>query len=264
MTTTFGSSLRILTEKVDKVEDKAKMTEAERDELRKLRAEKELRELKEGSNSEKRKRVEVTPGASPRVRRVKTKSAVKIRSRPRNGVLVLSDDDEADTCKHGGNLKKKFEEARASSSTSAQMEMGEIKDLPKSLVEALPKLVGVQDHGKAAMTEEGDEHNEKMETVQPGEEEEEVLEERDELGLGTYMKNRVENYESMHYTHIRALCVEKGLPYIRKELGVMELARSDLDEYMKSLREMDENGVTVSEPGEGDERQDEVENVREN
>ncbi|GBG82830.1 hypothetical protein CBR_g36361 [Chara braunii] len=242
------------------------MTEAERDELRKLRAEKELRELKEGMSSEKRKRVGATPGVSPRAGRVKTKSEVKARNRPQNGVLVLSDDDEADTCKRGGNLKKKFDEADSSStSTSIQTKMGEIKDLLKSLVEALPKLVRAQDHRKVAVTEEEEEQdNEKMETEQTGEEEEETLEEKDELGLVAYMKNGVESYETMHHTHIRALCGEKGIPYIRTNMGVMELARLDLEEYMKSLREMDENGVTVSEPGEENEKQEEVKNVQEN
>ncbi|GBG75238.1 hypothetical protein CBR_g19874 [Chara braunii] len=267
MTATFGSSLRALTEKVDKVDDKSKMAEKEREELRLLRAEKELRELKEGSSSEKRKSLRdgIAPSTSPRAGRVKTKSTVKARSRPQNGVLIMSDDDEAGISRCRGNLGKKFDEAGASRSASTSTEMGEIKDLLKSLVEALPKLVGAQDRWKAVVTEEiNEDDNEKMEAEQSGVEEEEAVEEKDELDLVAYMRNRVESYETMHYLHIRTLCAEKGISYIRKDLGVMELARLGLEDYMKSLREMEENGVTVSEPVEEDDREDEVENVQKN
>ncbi|GBG87913.1 hypothetical protein CBR_g46211 [Chara braunii] len=99
ITDIFGSSLRTLSDKLEKVEDKSKLAEMERQELRKLRAEKELRDLKDNSSSEKRKRAGVATGASPRAGRVRTKLAVKVRNRQQIGVTILSDDDDTNTIK---------------------------------------------------------------------------------------------------------------------------------------------------------------------
>ncbi|GBG69042.1 hypothetical protein CBR_g3740 [Chara braunii] len=52
----FGGSMRILSEKLEEVEKKSSLKMAEMEELKMLRAEKEMRELRENSSSEKKKR----------------------------------------------------------------------------------------------------------------------------------------------------------------------------------------------------------------
>ncbi|GBG72595.1 hypothetical protein CBR_g12167 [Chara braunii] len=211
---TFGSSLRLLTDKLDDVDRKSKLAEEEKEELKRLRAEKELQDLKEGSSSEKRK----TPPSTP------TK------------VLISSDEEDDDGVelvrKRRGNLTKKFEEVKAKGKERATGDMTEIKDLLKQLVsslgqakvasstvEPLPIRMRREEQGECSKKTE-DKPTEGKEAH-----DEVLMEDHDELGLTGYMKNRVENYNSMHYTHIMALCKEKNIEYTRKGFGVMELAR---------------------------------------
>ncbi|GBG79579.1 hypothetical protein CBR_g29726 [Chara braunii] len=67
VTKTFCDSLKLLTEKLDEVDKKSKLAEDEKEEVKRLCAEKELLELKDNSSSEKRKRHPSTPSTSPRV-----------------------------------------------------------------------------------------------------------------------------------------------------------------------------------------------------
>ncbi|GBG63890.1 hypothetical protein CBR_g39671 [Chara braunii] len=81
----FENSLKILTEKLEVVEKKSKLGESEVEELKRLRAEKKLRELRESSSNEKRKR-DMAPPGRPRVGRTgkgeKAKDVAKKNEEP--------------------------------------------------------------------------------------------------------------------------------------------------------------------------------------
>ncbi|GBG87664.1 hypothetical protein CBR_g45818 [Chara braunii] len=234
VTKTFGGSLKLLSTKLEKVDRKSKLAEEEKEELRRLRAEKELQELKEASSNEKRKRLPTTPTTSPKVERVR--------------------DDGAKLIKKGrGNLTSKFEDAKGKGKEKVTDDMTEIKDLLKQLVTSLgqtkmnaattdPAQEGMSRDEKGECSKKGDDRTEEGKDQTEGEV---FTDDRDELGLAGYMKNRVENYSSMHYTHIMALCKERNIEYTRKGLRVMELPRLDLEEYMRCLREIEENGAKV-------------------
>ncbi|GBG81939.1 hypothetical protein CBR_g34122 [Chara braunii] len=260
VTSMFGCSFKILFDKLDNVDRKSKLEEAELEELRRLRAEKELRERKELASNDKRKRGGATPD------KVRMKSVIRIKSRqPRRG-FGISDDEEGgmatnpvSTTTTRTNLKVRFDQEGNKKDSG----MDEIKGLLKELIAVVStKAEPAEGKGKQAAAETS---GNGASTVASGEGEEESEEEQDELGLAAYMHSRVENYKSMHYTHVRTMCLERGVSYIRKELGIMELARLDLEEYMRSLKQMECNRVTVTEPPEqGDDEQEDRTDVRKN
>ncbi|GBG64178.1 hypothetical protein CBR_g40878 [Chara braunii] len=107
----FGGSLRILSEKMDEVERKSKLRDAELEELKILRAEKELRELRENSSSEKRKRETVSP---TKLRRGKSRSRSGLLKKGGKGentkpVEVSSDEEGKEKDAVVQNLSRKME-----------------------------------------------------------------------------------------------------------------------------------------------------------
>ncbi|GBG82010.1 hypothetical protein CBR_g34190 [Chara braunii] len=251
---TFGDSLKFLTEKLDEVDKKSKLVEDEKEELKRLRAEKELLELKDDSSSEKRKRHPSTPSISPRMDRIHVKSSAKTKKAPTKRVFIPSDEDDDDGAelvrKGRGNLTRKFDEVKGKGKEKAAGDMTEIKDLLKQLVTNLGHTRMAANTGVSEKEKTG--HKEKGEcSTKNGDHDRcDHAEDRDELGLTGYMKNRVESYSSMYYTHIMALCKEQNIEYTRKGLSVMELTRLDVEEYMRCLREMEENGAKVAVPNE--------------
>ncbi|GBG68162.1 hypothetical protein CBR_g2713 [Chara braunii] len=115
VTKTFGDSLKLFTEKLDEVDKKFNFAEDEKEELKRLGAEKELQELKEGSSSEKRKKHPSTSVTSARVDKIRVKLVDRTKKDPTRRVLIFSDEEEDDGAeliwKGTVNLTRKFEEA---------------------------------------------------------------------------------------------------------------------------------------------------------
>ncbi|GBG60699.1 hypothetical protein CBR_g12435 [Chara braunii] len=137
VTKTFGNLLKLLTEKMDKVDKKSKLAEEE-EELKCLRMEKELQELKKGSNSDKRKCPPSTPTTSPRVDRIQVKAVAKP---PARRVLISSyeeDDGDGELVHEGrGHLIKKFDDAKGKGEEKVSGNMTETKDVLRQLVPSL-------------------------------------------------------------------------------------------------------------------------------
>ncbi|GBG83950.1 hypothetical protein CBR_g37822 [Chara braunii] len=174
----FGNSIRVLTEKLEEVEKKSKLKEGELEELRLLRAEKKLRELREGSSSEKRKR----DGDSP----VKPKTS-KLDA-------TVQKPDEISELKD--LLKALLASKEAAASTSGGGDMGKEKDRGQTSEE---KTTEEAENGGKIIGKEKERENG-----------------GDEESLGLYFKDRVIYYDSLHYTEIQALCKSKNIGYKRK------------------------------------------------
>ncbi|GBG70145.1 hypothetical protein CBR_g6276 [Chara braunii] len=230
VTSTLGSSLKLINEKLEEVDQKAKMTTNERAELEQLRLEKlrtDKEKAKKGSkesSSEKGKRMGArTPVEnSPSAARVKSRSRPSTKTRPKR-IEILDDEGVA-------GVKQNLEPKMESSS-----ELADIKQMLAALLQGLSnpkgkeKVVEPQFSPPVAMGEEED-----TDVVQNANVEDD--EEIDDGGLAAYMKIRLEYYNSsLHYTRVQELCKAKNVQYFRKEMGVWELARIDLQEYTDTL-----------------------------
>ncbi|GBG80617.1 hypothetical protein CBR_g31077 [Chara braunii] len=111
VTSTLGDSLKLITEKLQEVDQKAKLVAADKAELDRLREEKALKEkgsMDPASNEKRKRGGECTPAAnSPRINRVKscTCGSSKAKSRSKR-IEVSSNEEETDTMKH--NLQPKM------------------------------------------------------------------------------------------------------------------------------------------------------------
>ncbi|GBG91595.1 hypothetical protein CBR_g52631 [Chara braunii] len=106
-------------------------------ELKRLRAEQELREMKENANMEKRKRGGTKPGTSARSEKVPVKLAVKIKSPQPRRIFVVSDDEGGGTATTPSvsyatqsNLKVRFDQEEEKKDNG----MEELKVLLKELI----------------------------------------------------------------------------------------------------------------------------------
>ncbi|GBG58840.1 hypothetical protein CBR_g240 [Chara braunii] len=233
-----NDSLRLITAKLEEVDKKPNIFAAEKAQLEMLwkakaaesdaGGNKDGSKDKEASSSEKRKRaVARTPlENSPSAARAKRRSRGSSKSRPKR--IEISSDEEA-----GGSVKQNLQPKLENNS--------ELADIKRMLV-ALMQGIG-DTKGKAKVveptppepivTEAG--ANEDVDLAQnstPAEEEED-----DEGGLAAYMKVRGEYYSSLHYTRVQEVCKEKGIQYFRKDMGVWELVRRDVQEYADLLKE---------------------------
>ncbi|GBG62640.1 hypothetical protein CBR_g31275 [Chara braunii] len=211
VTTTLGDSLKQLTEKLENVDQKAKLPAGEKAELERLRAEKhEDKADQDPSGSEKRKRARNrTPAkASPKPLRAKERSRtnVKAATRSKKRIKVSSDEESDELGKLKQNLEKKME-----SST----ELAEIKGMLMMLMGEREKEKGkCKVEGKDQGCETKVEHSEV--TKDNGFRAHVTSEEEDEGGLAMYMKLRLDFYSFLHYTHVQDLCKEKDITYYRR------------------------------------------------
>ncbi|GBG74127.1 hypothetical protein CBR_g17838 [Chara braunii] len=240
------------------------------EELKMLRAEKELRELRESSSNEKRKR-DTTPirpkGGKVRSRtgllkkggRVKTPKPVEVSSdegsKEKDAVVQNLDGKLGES---GGNMK----------------EVLVLKDLIQELLAAKGK-----DHDSCNTGDDGKKTEKKLGKTEHGGLTAEKVEGHEELEPGTakesgkddlapdlYFRDRVVYYDAMHYTEIQTLCKKKGIAYKKKEAGVWELARLDFEVLQKLEKSEEEENVTeieTSEDDDGGERESSSESERE-
>ncbi|GBG86357.1 hypothetical protein CBR_g41352 [Chara braunii] len=215
VTSTLGSSLTLITDRLEEVDKKSKLTVAEKAELEKPREEKIAFEKgekgsKELSSNEKRKRAgQSTPaGNLPGVNRVKSQS--RGGSKTKSKRIEISSDEE------GANLVKQNLQAKMESSSK----LADIKMMLAALMQGMNDT-----KGKA---------EEDVDVVQQEINAEE--DEGDEGGLATYMKMRQDFYAYLHYTRVEEMCKQKNIQYFRKDMGVWELARLDLQEYVDMLK----------------------------
>ncbi|GBG75514.1 hypothetical protein CBR_g20145 [Chara braunii] len=222
--TNFGGSLKILAEKLEEVDKKSKLKDDELEELKMLRAEKELRELRESSSSEKRKREMASP-SRPVKGKVRSRSALlrkRGKEKTQKPVEVLSDEEGREIEKDGvvQNLSGKME-----SSFGGGKDLVKLKELLRELLAGGTHAAGSSntavgqdrkqgEDGFGRGEQEGDAGEpQKMTMVTEKNEEGE----KEEGSLGLYFKDRVIYYDALHYTKIQTLCKKKGIPYKRKE-----------------------------------------------
>ncbi|GBG92661.1 hypothetical protein CBR_g56626 [Chara braunii] len=136
VTATLGDSLKLITEKLQEVDQRAKLAAAEKGELIKLREAKALleKESKDPGSNEKRKRGgECTPVAnSPRVNRVKSRTRTSTKTMPRSKRIVVSSDEE-----DGGTVKQNLQPKMDSSS-----ELSDIKAMFAALLQGIDDAKG--------------------------------------------------------------------------------------------------------------------------
>ncbi|GBG73981.1 hypothetical protein CBR_g17692 [Chara braunii] len=127
VTSTLGDSLKLINEKLEEVDKKAKMITGERAELEQLRLEK-LKNEKESkeSSTEKRKRIRVcTPVEhSPSSTRGKTRSRGSTKTRPKR-IEILDDEGDA-------GVRKKF-----GTKMESLCELSDIKQMLAALLQGL-------------------------------------------------------------------------------------------------------------------------------
>ncbi|GBG81250.1 hypothetical protein CBR_g31922 [Chara braunii] len=240
--TTFGSSPKLITEKLQEVDQKVKVSVVDKTELAKLREEKAALEKvlvgkettenggRELSSSEKRKRaVERTPiGNSPRIDRVSLRGS---KTKPRTKRINVSSDDESDKA---GTVKQKLQPKMETSS-----ELADIKTMLTALLNGLADAKGktpIIEHAPASAPGDKVPSEDENEDLVQNATNKEDEEESDEGGLAAYMKMTQEFYSSLHYTRVQDLCKHKGIPYFKKDLGAWELAKIDLREYTDMLK----------------------------
>ncbi|GBG86334.1 hypothetical protein CBR_g41327 [Chara braunii] len=251
VTTTFESSLKLITEKLHEVDQKVKLTSEDKAELARLREEKATlekatvkkvaaeNESKELSSSEKRNRggERTLIDISPRIIWVRSRGS---KTKPRTKRIDVSfDEEDGSVGAVKQNLKPKME-------TSS--ELSDIKAMLAALLQSFADVKGkapVIEHAPVTVPED-EMHGEKedVDIVQNATNKEEE-EECDEGGLAVYLKMRQEFYSSLHYTRVQELCKEKSIPYFKKDLGAWELAKHDLQEYADMLK--DDKAVKVAE-----------------
>ncbi|GBG76325.1 hypothetical protein CBR_g22072 [Chara braunii] len=249
VTSTLGDSLKIITQKLEEVDSKAKLAAAERMKLLKLREEKVSldKEKGDGSSSEERKwggdRIAMV--TTPKENVVKTRTRGSAKGRPKR-IELSSDDDGA-----AGGVKQDLSVKMENSS-----QLSEVKKPLEVLVHGLADQKGKQPvraedptmqataqataaaAAAAAEAVEAVEAADNMEDVDivQNDHVDEDDEEADEGGLASYMKMRQIFYNSLHYTRVIELCKQNEIPYFRKEMGAWELARLDLQEYAGQLK----------------------------
>ncbi|GBG63377.1 hypothetical protein CBR_g37735 [Chara braunii] len=249
VTETLGDSLKLIMQKLEEVDSKAKLAAAERMELLRLREEKASldKEKRDGSSSEKRKRGgnRIAMVTTPKEIVVKTRTCGSAKGRPKR-IEISSDDDGA-----AGGVKQDLSVKMENSS-----QLSEVKKLLEVLVHGLADQKGKQPAqaenpamqataqataaaaaatAKAVEAEEAANNMEDVNIVQNDHVDEDD-EEADEGGLAAYMKMRQIFYSSLHYTRVIELCKQKEILYFRKEMGAWELARLDLQEYADQLK----------------------------
>ncbi|GBG63447.1 hypothetical protein CBR_g38067 [Chara braunii] len=233
VTATLGDSLKLITEKLQEVDQKAKLTLAEKEELNNLRGAKarQEKECKDPTSNEKRKRRgKCTPVAnSPRLNHVKSRTSASSKTKSRSKRIVVSSDEE-----EGGTVKQNLQPKMDTSS-----ELADIKSMLVALLQGIgntkgkaPVILLKSVKGEASVESEGCEDVDVVQN-EPNDEEEED----DEGGLAAYMKQRQEFYYSLQYTRVQELCKQKNIQYFRKDAGAWELARLDLQEYANLLKE---------------------------
>ncbi|GBG76732.1 hypothetical protein CBR_g22950 [Chara braunii] len=239
----FGNSLRILMAKLEDVEKKSKLKEGELEELKMLRMEKGLRELRESSSSVKRKRERASPA---RVGNNKTRSRIselRRRSRGKKPLEIPSDGSGKERDAVVQDLEANMED-----SVSGLKEVAQLKDLLLEILAAKGK--------KNSGSGKGTKQDEDKESEKADSHEEERTEREGEgepngktgdCTLGLYFKDRVIYYDAMHYTKVQELCKQRGVAYKRKEAGVWELARLDFEVLMKTENKEEKKEAEVNE-----------------
>ncbi|GBG67609.1 hypothetical protein CBR_g739 [Chara braunii] len=244
--TNFGGSLKILSEKLEEVDKKSKLKEDELEEVRMLRAEKEPRDLRENSSSEKRKR-EISSPARPlkgksRSRFVLLRRKGKEKEKSPKPVEVSSDEDRSRNGRDAvvQNLSGKLERSSGGSKDMAELKSLLFELLAEKGRDASSSNAAEGQTGKPE-TEELGRRQQEGDAVEPPKKVEGIGKniegEQEEGSLGLYFKDRVIYYDAMHYTKIQALRKKKGIPYKRKEGGVWELARLDFEVLLKLGKE---------------------------
>ncbi|GBG91690.1 hypothetical protein CBR_g53504 [Chara braunii] len=236
LATNFGGSLKILSEKLEEVDKKSKLKDDELEELKLLRAEKELRELRENSSSEKRKRESPSHPLKGKVRSRSVLLRKKGKEQTLKPVLLSSDEEGKGTERDGvvQNLSGKLD-----GSAGGTKDLAELKVLLKELLVGKAACssnvtagqeVKQDEEGLGRGEQDGDADVPHKVAVGTDKNEDG---EKEEGSLGLYFKDRVIYYDAMHYTEIQALCKKKGISYKRKEGGVWELARLDFEVLLK-------------------------------
>ncbi|GBG65790.1 hypothetical protein CBR_g53759 [Chara braunii] len=241
VTSTLGESPKLINQKLEAVDMKSQLSAAEKAELEKLREENNRRQKKskESTSSEKRKR-----GGGEHTPMENSPSAVHAKSRSRGGgktkarakrIDVSSDEEEAGGVKH--NLHAKLE---------GSSELSDIKKMLAALMQGIGDSKGKSKVVEPCSEEGGVEEVTNMGNVAPNTDVMEEEEESDEGGLAAYMKIQVDFYNSLHYTRVQELCRQKQIQYVRKDMGVWELARIDLQEYTNQINA--EGSTAIAEP----------------
>ncbi|GBG86819.1 hypothetical protein CBR_g42102 [Chara braunii] len=211
----------VRTERLDEVDSRAKLSNAERAELEQLRDEKAKAEkgVQESSSEKWKRGGERTPASvTPKENIVRSRTRGGSKSRFKR--IDISDDDEgAPAVKQ--NLSVKMENS----------ELSDVKKLLEVLVQQIVDVKGKQPMAEPEVEEVGT--YEDVDVVQNQQNAEE--EEEDEGGLAAYMKIRHGYYTSLHYTKVQEMCKAKSIQYFCKDMGAWELARLDLQEYSDQL-----------------------------
>ncbi|GBG76508.1 hypothetical protein CBR_g22256 [Chara braunii] len=254
----FGNSLRILSEKLEEVDRRSKLNDGELEELKMLRVEKELRELRENSSSEKKRKMSISP-LKPRAGKVKSRSGLlkkNSRGAAREHVVVSSDDESKGRDAVVQNLSSRLD----APGVSKPSELTEIKDLLKVVLAG--KGQGVANAGASfgSNAEGKKDSGQANGLAKDAGTEKELGKEKeggcDEESLGLYYKDRVVHYDSLHYTEVQLLCKSRGLTYKRKEAGVWELTHLDFEEYRASMKREDEESKVEEKSEEDEEKKD--------
>ncbi|GBG65774.1 hypothetical protein CBR_g52365 [Chara braunii] len=204
VTTTLGESLKLITEKIEEVDKKSKLTSGEKEELERLRKEKSRSEKAslDSTSSEKRKRGgEQTPVInSPSANRVKTRSRGSVKVKSWSKRIDVSSDEEGQVGVKQ-NLQAKME---------GSSELSDIKKMLAALMQGLEDKKGKTKVVVPRVTKNGPVDGDDVDLVQNAscaEDEEEI----DEGGLAAYMKIRLDFYQSLHHSRVQEMCKQKGI-----------------------------------------------------
>ncbi|GBG76017.1 hypothetical protein CBR_g21257 [Chara braunii] len=270
ISSTFGTSLKKISEKLDEIEVKSKTK-------RKTEVSEDNEEgKKELGSNEKRKRGVSSPALSK----------AKVRSRTRNtgGTVTvrqprisISSDDEDSKAKIRSNCRIDVKHEQA------------VNGENKKLDEILTLLGAIAGKGKEeAQKERGGQGGEKREKEKEKEKEKEreekerekesESERKDKKGKGKatsdtearndtkgsvtgdeteakmkegdvieYMKGRLDYYMAMNVKEVKALCVKRGLKVARKDKCAWEMTKQDAEQYTKLMNREDEDYSEESE-----------------
>ncbi|GBG79621.1 hypothetical protein CBR_g29770 [Chara braunii] len=229
VSSTLGESLRLIMAKLEEIDKKTNITVTEKEELEMLRKAKVAECVAEGNkeggkdrkdafSSEKRKRAGARTPVENSLSAAHAKPRSRGSSKTRPKRIEISSDDEA-----AGNVKQNLHSKMENNS-----ELADIKQMLVSLMQGIGDAKSKANVVKPTPRETEAVANEDVNLAQNSSLAEE--EEEDEGGLAAYMKVRGEYYSSLHYTRVQELCKEKGIQYFRKDMGVWELAKHDLQE----------------------------------
>ncbi|GBG59357.1 hypothetical protein CBR_g38385 [Chara braunii] len=129
VTSTFGDSLKLITQKLEEVDSESKLVAIEKEELMRLRAEKAaLKKVKKEASSEKRKRVAaVAPAAVTPANNTKSQSRGSSKGRSRR-VEISSNEEDSDIGQVRQNLSEKLEKSS---------DLSEVKKMLASIAQSL-------------------------------------------------------------------------------------------------------------------------------